>query len=104
MDASDAGMSPEHYTGEKYGLAPGDYERMLEAQGGVCAICKREPRSGGRKLHVDHCHRTKKVRGLLCWHCNVGLGEFGDSPERLESASLYLKDPIGLNVIGGEIL
>lgn len=45
-------------------LAPGEYERMLEAQGGGCAICGSPGKT--RRLHVDHDHRTGRIRGLLC--------------------------------------
>lgn len=74
----------------KFGITVGDYERMLSEQGGGCAICEsREP--GGRgTFHVDHCHESNVVRGLLCTRCNVGLGMFKDDPERLESAMKYL--------------
>lgn len=44
------------------------YDKMLAAQGGKCAICKRPPKS--RRLAVDHDHKTGKVRGLLCFRCN----------------------------------
>lgn len=57
---------------------------LLEAEGGHCAICF-QPATA-----VDHDHHTGKVRGLLCKHCNVGLGMFADDPERLENAILYL--------------
>lgn len=57
----------------KYGLELGEYDRMLAAQGDVCAICKghcgRE-----RRLSVDHCHSTGRVRGLLCQNCNAAIG------------------------------
>jgi DNA-directed RNA polymerase subunit RPC12/RpoP len=56
---------------KKYGIKQADYERMLEAQGGVCAICKKPP----KKIHlnVDHDHKTKRIRGLLCPNCNRRL-------------------------------
>lgn len=72
-----------------YGLSPSEFEAMLEAQGGVCAICER-PNSDGRSLHVDHDHETEAVRGLLCAQCNAGLGIFGDSPELVRRALAYL--------------
>lgn len=58
-----------------------------QAQNGRCAIC---PRRG--RLCVDHCHRQNHLRGLLCRRCNLGLGHFGDSAERLLRAALYLMD------------
>lgn len=61
---------------------------MAESQGWACKICNRIPEN---KLHVDHCHETGKIRGLLCGGCNVGLGHFGDDPERLKYAAAYLE-------------
>jgi len=64
-------------------------------QNGKCAICKKpETRKTGnkiRELSIDHCHKTGKVRGLLCDSCNNGLGRFKDSVKLLESALKYLK-------------
>ncbi len=67
---------------------------MLAAQKGVCAICHKTCKPVGRKLgrlSVDHDHTTQKVRGLLCGKCNLGLGYFGDSPDTLVNAILYLE-------------
>ncbi len=78
---------------KNYGITPEDFERMHKEQKGRCRICKRTAEeAGGRwpRLHVDHCHTTGKVRGLLCSKCNTGLGMFQDSPERLENAVMYL--------------
>lgn len=58
----------------KYGLTLEQYERMLEAQKGGCAICTRSPEENGSPLSVDHCHKTKRVRGLLCKTCNRDVG------------------------------
>jgi protein-arginine kinase activator protein McsA len=58
---------------------------MIAAQGGRCLICQEET-----KLHVDHCHETKKVRGLLCRECNTGLGKFKERVDLLERAIHYL--------------
>lgn len=66
------------------------YGYILEKQGGVCAICKKKC-SSGRALAIDHCHKTNKVRGLLCTRCNRGLGFFLDRPDLLVKASEYLK-------------
>lgn len=52
----------------RYGLTVEDYEKLLKAQGGVCAICGRPPKK--QRLAVDHDHLTKRVRGLLCAFCN----------------------------------
>jgi predicted nucleic acid-binding Zn ribbon protein len=84
-----------HYMREyMYGVTQDQYEAMLAAQDGVCAICRSAewpaPVKGGRP-HVDHSHASGKVRGLLCGHCNNGLGQFGDDPARLRAAADYLE-------------
>ncbi len=75
----------------RFGLAPGQYDEMLVAQSGVCAICQLPKRESGKGLHVDHDHVTGAVRALLCYACNTGLGSFKDSPELLEAAARYLR-------------
>jgi hypothetical protein len=79
-----------------YGLTIEDYEALLEEQKGVCKICEKpETKGTGRDkgtLAVDHCHRTGKVRGLLCSSCNRGLGFFGDDLLLLNKAVDYLNE------------
>jgi hypothetical protein len=75
------------YLREKYGLTLEQYDEMLERQGGGCAICGKPP--GDIALHVDHCHETGRVRGLLCFACNAGLGQFKHDPELLVAAATY---------------
>lgn len=72
---------------KRYGLVLEDYDRMLEAQGGRCAICG----LSNRVLGIDHCHKTNKVRAILCINCNAALGGFMDSPQLLRSAADYLE-------------
>lgn len=75
----------------KYGVDRGTYDRMLAAQDGKCAICRTsEPGVRLVRFHIDHCHNSKAVRGLLCEHCNRGLGHFDDDPELLRRAADYL--------------
>jgi hypothetical protein len=77
----------------QYGLTVEEYDEMLAAQGGVCAICKSDdPGHGKKNFCVDHNHDTGKVRGLLCKDCNTGLGMFGDSITALMQAANYLND------------
>jgi hypothetical protein len=71
----------------KYGLTLQQFTAMRVMQGDVCAICK-DPLS---PAYVDHCHTTGRVRGLLCNHCNKGLGFFRDHPSLLTAAADYLK-------------
>lgn len=77
-----------------YNLAPGDYERLYELQGGVCALCQRA--SGkSKRLAVDHDHETGEVYGLLCSLCNyqvMGLASRRD-PQYFRRAIDYLRNP-----------
>lgn len=74
----------------KYGIDAEDWARMFNAQDGHCAICLLKL-DGGFHTHVDHCHATGKVRGLLCHGCNTSLGHLLDSPTVLRSAITYLE-------------
>lgn len=75
---------------KRYGMTPAQYDVMLEAQGGVCAICgKRSPND--RRLHVDHDHKTGKVRAILCARCNVTLGRVNDDKGLLQRLIAYLE-------------
>lgn len=78
--------SPNSVRRTKYGLQDGQYESMLSAQGGKCAICA----ATDRKLVIDHCHDTRIVRGLLCKPCNSALGFMGDSVQALVLAAEYV--------------
>jgi hypothetical protein len=78
------------------GLAVVDYEKMLIAQENKCAICRceetRVQKEKLMRLCIDHDHETGRIRGLLCHNCNSGLGKFGDSPDLLTLAAIYLMD------------
>ncbi len=74
-----------------YKMTLDEYNSMDQSQGGVCAICGKPNRNGGR-LAVDHDHTTGVVRGLLCSHCNAGLGQFLDNEDVLASAISYLRE------------
>lgn len=82
---------------QRYGITPEDYEGILRRQGGKCAICgsdsPRDKRT--RHFHVDHCHETGRIRGLLCSKCNHALGRFGDNVAGVEHVLRYLRG--GLN-------
>ena len=70
-----------------YGITYEQKNLIVLQQNNVCAIC-RQPM---KKPNMDHCHTTKKVRGVLCHYCNTGLGNFKDSPELLRNAAIYLE-------------
>lgn len=67
-----------------------EYNAMEIVQGGRCGICRRDKPGGRGRWHIDHCHRTGRVRKLLCTHCNTGLGRFYDDPDLLQRAIDYL--------------
>jgi hypothetical protein len=75
----------------KYGLSVEDYMNLQRAQNFTCALCSTEDPGGVGDFHVDHCHETGVVRGLLCYHCNTGLGKFKDNPEVLRRAATYIE-------------
>lgn len=68
-----------------YGLSVQRYKDMVAKQHGRCLICCRKA-----KLVIDHCHKTGKVRGLLCSHCNLGIGSLKDNPHLLKRAAEYV--------------
>jgi hypothetical protein len=74
-----------------YGIGLVEYEAMLAAQGGGCAVCAAtKPGGRGKRFHVDHDHETGAVRGLLCHACNVAIGTLGDDTDRLLAAATYV--------------
>lgn len=77
----------------KYGLERADFDRMVVEQGNRCRICRREPNGNGHhaRLHVDHCHTSGRVRGLLCSNCNTMIGLAGEDPKVLLAAVEYLE-------------
>jgi hypothetical protein len=74
----------------KYGISPAEWSAMFDQQGRACAIC-RTIESGTKNWHTDHCHDTGIVRGILCGHCNSGLGFFKDRVVNLSSGITYLE-------------
>jgi hypothetical protein len=74
---------------KNYGLNEVEYNTLVSKANNQCMICKSPPMR--TKLSVDHCHTTKKVRGLLCHNCNIAIGLFKDNTELLEQAIKYLK-------------
>lgn len=94
----------ERHLVRKYGVDLAGYAAMLAAQNGACAICGASEQSQKDGVfHVDHCHATGRVRGLLCRGCNHMLGHLKDDPEKLRRAIEYLVPQIP-ELIGRAIL
>jgi len=82
-----------------YGITPEKYNEMIYEQNGVCAICLNpetfiEPKGNNNKLKrlcVDHCHKTGKIRRLLCNRCNKCVGQLDDNPHLLRTMADYLE-------------
>jgi hypothetical protein len=80
------GSTREYHLRRRYGIGVAEFDAMVAAQGGLCALCReRKPQ------HVDHDHLTKKIRGVLCSCCNQGLGNFRDNVASLKAAIDYLE-------------
>jgi hypothetical protein len=77
---------------KKYNLTEEQIKKMFESQDGKCLICEKqyELYSVRKGLYVDHCHKTNKVRGLLCTKCNTLLGIWNDNVDILSNAIKYL--------------
>lgn len=75
---------------ERYGINIKEYNDMLVKQNYCCAICNKHISELSVNLAVDHCHTSMKIRGLLCFNCNSGLGRFKDNTEFLLKAVTYL--------------
>ncbi|MGW7334496.1 endonuclease VII domain-containing protein [Streptomyces sp. NPDC054808] len=69
-----------------YGLTEAERDQLIADQGGVCCICLTAPAA-----HVDHCHETGRVRGVLCFSCNAALGQFKDRPDAIRRAAAYVE-------------
>ena len=75
-----------------YGITLDDYNKMWADQAGCCATCGIHSSALTKPLHVDHCHTTGKVRGLLCTQCNTALGMAKDDIQTLKNMIKYLGD------------
>ena len=75
-----------------FGIGVDEFNSILSCQGGKCAICGDFLDSSTKSLtpHVDHDHKTSKIRGILCGHCNFALGHAKDDPNRLVAMATYL--------------
>ncbi|MFF4119886.1 endonuclease VII domain-containing protein [Streptomyces sp. NPDC001714] len=74
------------YFKRKYGLTEVERDALIASQRGVCCICLSAPAA-----HVDHCHETGRVRGVLCFSCNAALGQFKDQPDVIRRAAAYVE-------------
>lgn len=92
----------KHRLHNLYGLRISDFQKLWDRCGGKCEICRAEmtntlldgkPRNRKTQAHIDHCHKTGAVRGLLCSTCNMGLGSYKDDVALLEGAIKYLQAP-----------
>lgn len=77
---------------KNYGISLEDFTEMMKKQDGKCAICGINGDDLPKRLAVDHCHKTGKIRGLLCSSCNQGLGKFKDQPELLKNGAKYVQE------------
>lgn len=85
-------VSKDTHLKRKFGISLNQYNSILQHQGGKCAICgKVETIRMFKWLAVDHCHKTKRVRGLLCNRCNTCIGKFEDDVALLQKAITYLR-------------
>ena len=75
----------------RYNISREDYVNLIKSQNNLCKICKAKP-SKHRSLCIDHCHKTLKIRGLLCDKCNTGLANFKDNIILLQNAIDYLNE------------
>jgi Recombination endonuclease VII len=80
------GSSRHYHLKQRYGIGVDEFDELVRQQGGVCLLCGRPDPE-----HVDHDHETGKVRGILCFNCNGGLGQFRDSVDALRAAADYLE-------------
>ena len=83
--------SRDYHLLSRYKMSTDDYDNILSKQKGGCAICGTDKPGGkNNRFHIDHCHNSNKIRGLLCCKCNHGLGNFRDSKDNLYKAIEYL--------------
>ncbi len=81
------------YLQKRFGITLEEFDCLSIAQNHVCKICN-EPEKVNKNLNVDHCHKTGKIRGLLCTSCNTALGLFKDLKSNLEKAIGYLDEQL----------
>ncbi|MFC5670691.1 endonuclease VII domain-containing protein [Streptomyces incanus] len=70
----------------QYGITEAERDELIASQDGACCICLSAPAA-----HVDHCHKTGRVRGVPCFSCNAALGQFKDRPDAIRRAAAYVE-------------
>jgi hypothetical protein len=89
----------EAHLRDRHGISEEEYLEILKFQNGKCAICGKTEGRGvwsTKNLFIDHCHKTRRIRGLLCDSCNRGIGLLQENPDLLRAAADYLEDEIEL--------
>ena len=81
----------DNYLRRTFGISLKEYNDLLALQNNVCELCGGSPVVKDKGFAVDHCHKTGKIRALLCRGCNVGIGNLKDDPELLEKAAAYIR-------------
>ncbi|MEU3839903.1 endonuclease VII domain-containing protein [Streptomyces sp. NPDC028635] len=81
-----AALGREQHLKRQYGITEAERDALIAAQCRVCCICLAAP-----PAHVDHCHETGRVRGVLCFSCNAALGQFKDRPDVIRRAAAYVE-------------
>ncbi|MGW1781006.1 endonuclease VII domain-containing protein [Streptomyces sp. NPDC002143] len=84
--ACKAASGPASHLRRKYGITEAERDELIASQRGLCCICLSAPAA-----HVDHCHNTGRVRGVLCFSCNAALGQFKDRPDAIRRAAAYVE-------------
>ncbi|GGZ61347.1 endonuclease VII domain-containing protein [Streptomyces bluensis] len=81
-----AGKGRAGHLKRQYGMTEAERDEMIASQMGLCVICLKAPAA-----HVDHCHSTGRVRGVLCFNCNSAIGKWGDDPDAARRVAAYLE-------------
>ncbi|MER5507235.1 endonuclease VII domain-containing protein [Streptomyces sp. NPDC002766] len=81
-----AAQSRQDHLKRQYGITEAERDELVASQGGVCCVCL-----AAAPEHVDHCHKTGRVRGVLCFSCNAALGQFKDRPDAIRRAAAYVE-------------
>lgn len=97
-DPLPAKLASRRFKLRQFDMTEDEYDELLAYQGGSCWICQKKPQKGGKRLAVDHEHRTGLIRGLLCHTCNQMLGFMHENARLFARAAGYLDHPPALNV------